>query len=113
MTTLEEQIVLMDYLRANRGMVGGQCGNTEDGWDHDPELCEDEVEEWQDWEAAMRAPDAGDLVNETYHTVRDLAKADWQQRHQENWNAGPVMQGRVQAWGEWFERASAHPPARA
>ena len=38
-----------------------------------------------------------------------MKKADWLQRHRENWNAGPVMQRWVQAWSEWFERASAHP----
>ena len=94
MTTIEEQLSLVDWLRAHGG-IGVGCADRDDSGvgHHLPEGCREEREEYmQYFEMGLRsAGPVGDLV---YFTIRQAAKNAWMLFHAEDYE-GPVMQTRV------------------
>ena len=97
MTTIEEQLSLMDWSRANDG-IGVGCADQDDTGvcRRRPECCEDEREEYlQLFEVGLRA--TGSAGERAYFTIRQAAKNAWRRVHAEDYE-GPVMQARVRAW---------------
>ena len=93
MTTTEEQLALMDWLRKNGG-IGIGCGGDDDLADHLPEGCHEEWEEYHNYfEVELRK--AGPSGASAYLAIRQAAKAAWRDLHAEDYE-GPAMQGRVQ-----------------
>ena len=95
MTTIEEQLALMDWLRANGG-IGVNCGGEDDLSGHLPEYCQEERQEYLEYfEVRLRKADpAGERA---YFAIRQAAKATWRDLHAEDYE-GPVMQERVKAY---------------
>ena len=95
MTTTEEQLAMMDWLRANGG-IGVSCGGEDELLDHLPEYCVEERQEYLDYfEIGLRK--AGPAGERAYFAIREAAKTDWWLLHAEDYE-GQVMQGRVQAY---------------
>ena len=96
MTTIEEQLSLMDWLRRHSGIGAGCVGLDDPGAGHWPEQCAEELEEYRRYfEAELR--NAGPAGQRAYYTIREAAKDSWRLFYAEDYR-GPVMQGRVRAW---------------
>ena len=85
MTTLHESIQLIEYLR-DHGFIGNDCwaDSAETERDHAGYDCMVEIDEYRDWESAMRPPtdsEEGRLVHNTYYELRRLAIEHWEQKH--------------------------------
>ena len=85
MTTPAERIAMMDMLR-EESALGEEC--RELGLNHPPESCDEEKQEFHDWERERRERD-----EEGYQLLRVLSKTRWQRVHGENIH-GPVMASR-------------------
>ena len=95
MTTIQEQLALMDWLRTNGG-IGTGCGGEDDLSGHLPEHCDEERQEYVDYyEVGLRR--AGPAGDRAYFAIRQAAKAAWRHFHAEGYE-GPAMQGRVQGY---------------
>ena len=93
MTTIEEQLSLMDWLRTNVG-IGAGCVDLDDpGVGHWPEQCQKELDEYRSYfEAGLR--EAGPAGQRAYFTIRQAAMDAWRLCYAEDYE-GSVMQGRV------------------
>ena len=80
MTTREESLALMDYLR-HFDTLGERCRWETGGiFTHRPEACAQEVAEYLAWELMLRA--SGPVAEEAYFLVRRTAKK-WREEHQD------------------------------
>ena len=85
MTTREEAIAMMDWLR-HAGAIGIEC-ETGDGNPHYPETCATEYREYLDeLEMLLR----NDVTHHVYYAIRQAAKLRWRQAYGEELD-GPVM----------------------
>ena len=97
MTTIEEQLSLMDWLR-DHGGIGDGCVyfDEQDAGHHMPEHCQTEMEEYlRVFETGLRQ--VGPVGERAYSTIRQAAKDAWRVTYAEDYD-GPVMRGRVQAY---------------
>ena len=97
MTTIEEQVSLMDWLRRH-GCIGGGCVDGDDPATgcHLPEHCEAERQEYLQYlEGDLRG--GGASGEGVYSIVLRLAKDDWRLLYAEDYD-GPVMRERVRAY---------------
>lgn len=78
MTTREESLALMDYLR-HFDTLGERCREGSNGvFTHRPEACAQEVAEYLAWEQMLRA--SGPAAEEAYFLIRRTAKK-WREEH--------------------------------
>ena len=94
MTTIEEQVSMMDWLRRHGG-IGGGCVDGDDPATgcHLPEHCEAERQEYLYYvEGELRA--GGASGEGVYSIIRRSAKDGWRLLYAEDYD-GPVMQRRV------------------
>ena len=79
MTTREESLLLMDYLRHFDTL--GECCREDAGsmFTHLPESCAHEVAEYLAWERMLRASDP--IAEDAYFHIRRTAKRWWQECH--------------------------------
>ena len=96
MTTREESLVLMEWLR-RFAALGSICREDAGGqFGHPPEACPQEVAEYLAWERVMRS--GGPIASHAYHQIRDAAKA-WY-REVEGSPYDTVLSERARG-GEW------------
>ena len=91
MTTREEAIAMMDWLRY-AGAIGTGCPCETDDGDHldYPERCDEEYREYlAGFEILLR----NDLTHHVYYAIRQAARRRWQEVHGEG-ITGPFMAAR-------------------
>ena len=104
MTTLEEQICLMEWLRLAGG-IGNDCRGDDDLYDHPPERCPEETREYfEGFAGALRDKDS--VLEHVYWTLRQASKKAWTARYGEHWSDGRVMSSRV---ARYLDQGALHP----
>ena len=102
LTTLQERILVMDWLRSVDA-IGDNCMDVDADFLHPPEQCLEESLEYESWERDIRA--AGEPGVRAYRAIMWAAKGDWGNRYRESWQGGPAMNARTSAWVEWRRSA--------
>ena len=92
MTTLEESIALMDWLREHRE-IGLGCETDDGRYDHLPEYCREEARDYSDWEQELRS--AGPVGERNYGLIRRAAQKAWEEKHGEHWTKGDTITRRT------------------
>jgi hypothetical protein len=96
MTTREESLVLMDYLR-HFHTLGESCREDAGGvFTHRPEACADEVAEYLAWERMLRV--SGPVAEDAYFHIRRTAKQWWHEHHGQAHGAGLAERANSMAW---------------
>ena len=97
-TALVERFLLMDWLRA-QSEIGDECVDEDGEFLHPPEQCPEEWRDCAEWERDLRA--AGEPGERACQLILWDARKDWCGRFLENWDDGPAMIRRTEAWFEW------------
>ena len=86
MTTLQESICLMDWLREHRE-IGLDCMAKDESYNHHPEYCGEEKQDYQEWEHDLRS--SSPVAERTYALVQTSLPKD----------LGGETQGPLEHWG--------------
>lgn len=97
-TTLQEQILLMDWLRC-QDAIGFDCVDEEGEFVHMPEQSPEELKDYEEWERDLRK--GGEPGEQAYKLILWAAKREWGRRFREAWQDGPAMTERTLAWAYW------------
>ena len=92
MTTLEESIALMDWLR-DHWEIGLECMNDTGQYEHLPEYCKEETRDYSEWEHDLRAE--GPSGERAYALIRRAAEQAWKEKHGDHWTRGATITKRV------------------
>ena len=92
MTTLEESIVLMDWLREHRE-IGFGCETDDGRYGHLPEYRREEARDYSDWEQELRS--AEPVGERNYGLIRRAAQKAWEEKHGEHWTNGDTITQRT------------------
>ena len=96
MTTREEALALMDYLR-HFDTLGERCREETGGiFTHRPEACAQEVAEYLAWERMLRA--SGPVAGEAYFLIRRTATKWWEEHHDQPLDAGLAERAASGVW---------------
>ena len=74
MTTLEESICLMDWLREHRE-IELDCMTGDGTYEHLPEFCKEETQDYWEWEQELR--NSGPADERNYALIRRAAEKAW------------------------------------
>lgn len=99
-TALAEQMLLMDWLRA-QGEIGDECVDEDGEFLHPSEQCSVEWRDCEEWKQDLRA--SGTVGERAYQLILWAAKGQWGGRFLENWDSGPAMNKRILAWVAWCQ----------
>jgi hypothetical protein len=94
MTTLQESICLMDWLREHRE-IGLGCMAEDGSYNHYPEYCGEEKQDYQEWEHDLRS--SSPVAERTYALCRRASQRTWAEKHRDHWSTGEAMTRRVNA----------------
>ena len=92
MTTLEESICLINWLREHRE-IGLDCMTGEGTYEHLPEFCKEETQDYWEWEQELR--NLGPVGERNYALIRRAAKKAWAEMHGDQWTRGETMTRRT------------------
>ena len=92
MTTLEESIYLMDYLRGH-GEIGVDCLAEDGYYKHHPEYCQVETRDYSEWEHELRSE--GPAGQRAYALIRRAAERTCQEEHGDHWTKAETITRRV------------------
>ena len=92
MTTLEETICLMDWLREH-GEIGLNCKTGDDESAHLPEYCREETQDYWEWEHELRSE--GSPGERAYALVRRAAEKAWHEKYGDHWTNGETITRRT------------------
>ena len=95
MTTLQESICLMDWLRGLRE-IGLDCMSDDGNYDHHPEYCKEETQDYWEWEQELRSK--GAAGERAYALCRRAAETAWNEKHGNHWATGEIITKRVHAF---------------
>ena len=92
MTTLEETIYLMDSIREH-GELGLTCMTNDGEYEHLPEYCREENQDYWEWEHELRSE--GSAGERAYALVRRAAEKAWQEKYGDHWTKGETITRRT------------------
>ena len=92
MTTLEESICLMEYLRGH-GEIGVDCMDEDGHYEHHPEYCQLETRDYAEWGHELRSE--GPAGQRAYALIRRAAERTWQEKHGDHWTKGETITRRA------------------
>ena len=94
MTTLQESICLMDWLREHRE-IGLGCMAKDESYNHNPEYCGEEKQDYREWEHDPRS--SSPVAERTYALCRRASQRTWEDKYRDHWSIGEAMTKRVNA----------------
>ena len=92
MTTLEESICLMEYLRG-LSEIGVDCMAEDGHYEHHPEYCQLETRDYSKWEHELRSE--GPAGQRAYALIRRAAERTWQEKHGDHGTTGETITRRA------------------
>ena len=92
MTTLEESVCFMDWLLELREISLG-CMSVNGTYDHHPEYCKKETQDYQEWEQELRSE--GPAGERAYALCRRAAESAWKEKHGDHWTSSKIITNRV------------------
>ena len=96
--SITETIVTMDLLR-DQSVIGVGCLHNDNTYDHWPEACLNEEQEYLAWREALRG--SGEVGETAYPLILSTAQWRWTGTYREDWNNGKVIQSRRDSWMDW------------